>query len=159
VFLFLWDEVSFISFDQCKFEVYFVWYKCCYFFLFWGAIGLVNVILAFHSKPVFVCQWDGSPVNHRLLDIPFQSSFPNGVFWLGSWVHWHSILILLGRWWFLPFSCFCCLSIWLCVAESMLLSGYLSFLLLWFDISHPLMVLFAFIFYVQNFLYNLLMVG
>jgi hypothetical protein len=32
-------------------------------------------------------------------------------FWWGSWVHWHSILILIGMWWFLPFSCFCCLRI------------------------------------------------
>jgi hypothetical protein len=65
-------------------------------------------------------------------------------------VHWHSVLILIGMWWFLPFSCFCCLMIWLCAAKSMLLSYYLSFLLLWFDTSFPLVVVFAFIFCMQN---------
>jgi hypothetical protein len=47
-------EVSFfVLFDQCKFEVYFVWYKYCYLYLFWGATGLVE-LLAFHLKPVFI---------------------------------------------------------------------------------------------------------
>jgi hypothetical protein len=47
-------EVSFfISFDQYKFEVYFVWYKYCYSCLYLGAIGLVN-LPAFHPKPVFI---------------------------------------------------------------------------------------------------------
>jgi hypothetical protein len=44
----------FILFYQCKFEVYFVqdkyWYSC----LFSGAIGLVNLLLAFYPKPVLV---------------------------------------------------------------------------------------------------------
>jgi hypothetical protein len=45
--------VSFILFDQCKFEVYFVWDKYCYFCLFSRAIDLVN-LPDFHPKPVFV---------------------------------------------------------------------------------------------------------
>jgi hypothetical protein len=58
-------------------------------------------------------------------------------------------------WWFLPFSCFCCLRIWLYAVESVLLSDCLSFLLLWFDVSFPLVVLFTFIFCVRNYLQNL----
>jgi hypothetical protein len=36
----------FISFDQCRFEVYFVRDKYCYSCLFSGAIGLVNLLPA-----------------------------------------------------------------------------------------------------------------
>jgi hypothetical protein len=42
----------FISFDQCWFEVYFVRDKYCYSCLFLGANGLINLISAFHPKPV-----------------------------------------------------------------------------------------------------------
>jgi hypothetical protein len=44
----------FILFDQCKFKVYFVRDKYCYSCLFWGTIGLVNLLPAFHPKPVLV---------------------------------------------------------------------------------------------------------
>jgi hypothetical protein len=37
-----------------------------------------------------------------------------------------------------------------CVQLNLLFSDYLSFLLLWFDTSSSLIVLFAFIFFVQN---------
>jgi hypothetical protein len=62
---------------------------------------------------------------------------PNSVFWWGRWICWHSVLILMDMCWLLPFSCFCCLSVGLCAAESMLLSDSLSFLFLWFDTAHP----------------------
>jgi hypothetical protein len=52
--------------------------------------------------------------------------------------------------WLLPLICFYCLRTWLCTTISVLLSDYLSFLLMWFDTSHSLIVLFAFIFCVQN---------
>jgi hypothetical protein len=42
-----------ISFDQRKFEVYFVWDKYFYSCLFSGTIGLVN-LPGFHHKPVFI---------------------------------------------------------------------------------------------------------
>jgi hypothetical protein len=44
----------FITFDQCKFEVYFVQDKYCYSCLFSGAVGFVNLLPAFHPKPVFI---------------------------------------------------------------------------------------------------------
>jgi hypothetical protein len=62
------------------------------------------------------------------------------------------VLILIGMWWFLSFSSFCHLRVWLCAVESLSLSDSLPFLLLWFGTAYPLMVLFAFIFCVQNFL-------
>jgi hypothetical protein len=37
---------------------------------FGGAIGLGNLLLALHPKPVLVSV-DGSPVSNRLLDLPF----------------------------------------------------------------------------------------
>jgi hypothetical protein len=43
----------FISFDQCRFEVYFVRDEYCYSCLFWRAIGLVN-LPAFHPKPMLI---------------------------------------------------------------------------------------------------------
>jgi hypothetical protein len=43
----------FISFHQCKFEVYFVQDKFCYLCLFSGAICLVE-LPAFHSQPVLI---------------------------------------------------------------------------------------------------------
>jgi hypothetical protein len=91
-----------------------------------------------------------------LLDLPFYSSLPNGFFWWGSWDHWHSVLILIGMWWFLSCSCFCCLRVWLCTAELMLLSAFLSLLLLWFGTACLFMVLFAFISCVHNSFENLL---
>jgi hypothetical protein len=36
-----------------KFEVYFVWYEYHKFLLFWGAIGLVNLLPAFHPVKAF----------------------------------------------------------------------------------------------------------
>jgi hypothetical protein len=51
---YLYEVSFFISFDKWKFEVYFVWYKHCYSCLFWGAIDLVNLLSAFHPKPVFI---------------------------------------------------------------------------------------------------------
>jgi hypothetical protein len=48
-------EVSFfISFDQCKFDIYFVRDKYGYPGLFSGATGMVNLLLAFHPQPVLV---------------------------------------------------------------------------------------------------------
>jgi hypothetical protein len=44
----------FFSFDQCKFEVYFVRDKYCYSCLFSGAIGLVNLVPAFHPKHMLI---------------------------------------------------------------------------------------------------------
>jgi hypothetical protein len=44
----------FMSFDQCRFEVYFVRDKYCYSCLFSGAIGLVNLLPAFRPKPMFI---------------------------------------------------------------------------------------------------------
>jgi hypothetical protein len=44
----------FISFDPCRFEVYFVHDKYCYSCLFSGAIGLVNLLPAFHPKPMLI---------------------------------------------------------------------------------------------------------
>jgi hypothetical protein len=39
---------------------------------FRGAIGLVNLLPAFHPKPVLgFCLWAGSPVSNRLLALPF----------------------------------------------------------------------------------------
>jgi hypothetical protein len=48
------DCPSLFFFDQCKFEVYFVQGKYCYSCLFSGAIVLVNLLPAFHPKPVLV---------------------------------------------------------------------------------------------------------
>jgi hypothetical protein len=42
----------FILFDECRFEVSFVRDKYCYSCLFSGAIGMVNILPAFHPKPV-----------------------------------------------------------------------------------------------------------
>jgi hypothetical protein len=54
-FPFYYYGVSFfVSFDQCRFEVYFVWDTYCYSCLFWGAINLLNFLPAFLPKPVFV---------------------------------------------------------------------------------------------------------
>jgi hypothetical protein len=44
----------FISFDQCRFEVYFVRDKYCFSCLFSGAIGLVNLLPAFYPKPMLI---------------------------------------------------------------------------------------------------------
>jgi hypothetical protein len=44
----------FILFDQCRFEVYFVKDKYCYSCLFSEAIGLVNLLPAFHPKPMLI---------------------------------------------------------------------------------------------------------
>jgi hypothetical protein len=44
----------FVSFDQCRFEVYFVRYKYCYSCLFSGTIGFVNLLPAFHPKPILI---------------------------------------------------------------------------------------------------------
>jgi hypothetical protein len=44
----------FISFYQCMFEVYFVRDKYCNSCLFSGAIGLVNLLPAFHPKPMLI---------------------------------------------------------------------------------------------------------
>jgi hypothetical protein len=56
-----WSISPFISMDvllylidQCKFEVYFVRDKYCYSCLFSEAIGLRNLLPAFHPKPVLV---------------------------------------------------------------------------------------------------------
>jgi hypothetical protein len=49
-----YEMSSFVLFDQCKFEIYFVWYKYCYFCLFSGAISLVNHLSVFHPKPLFI---------------------------------------------------------------------------------------------------------
>jgi hypothetical protein len=38
----------------CKFEVYFFQDKYCYPCLFTGSMGLVNLLLAFHSQPVII---------------------------------------------------------------------------------------------------------
>jgi hypothetical protein len=55
IFSFIQYEMSFfISFHQCKFEIYFVRCKYCYSCLFSRAIDLVNLLPAFHHKPVFV---------------------------------------------------------------------------------------------------------
>jgi hypothetical protein len=54
VFPLLLVWVFFFSFDQWKFEVYFVWDKYCYYCLFSGAVGLVNLLPVFHPKPVLV---------------------------------------------------------------------------------------------------------
>jgi hypothetical protein len=47
-------SVLLISFDQCRFEVYFVWGKYCYPCLFLGKFCLVNLFPAFHSQPVLI---------------------------------------------------------------------------------------------------------
>jgi hypothetical protein len=52
-----WCIAPFISLkyiDQCKFEVYFFWYKYCYFCLFSGDLGLVNLLPSFHPKSVLI---------------------------------------------------------------------------------------------------------
>jgi hypothetical protein len=41
-------------FDQCRFEVYFVWCKYCYSCLLSGTIGLASLLPAFHPKSVLV---------------------------------------------------------------------------------------------------------
>jgi transposase InsO family protein len=46
----------FISFDQCRFEVYFVKDKYCYSCLFSGAIGFLNLLPAFHNGPAFMVE-------------------------------------------------------------------------------------------------------
>jgi hypothetical protein len=71
--------------------------------------------------------------------LSFLIHFSISVFWWSSWVHWHSVLILIDMWWFLPFSCFYCLRIWLCAAKSRLL-WLLVFLLLWCNTPCPLLV-------------------
>jgi hypothetical protein len=43
----------FLSFDQCKFEIYFFLDKLLLLPVF-RAIGLVNILLAFHPKPLLV---------------------------------------------------------------------------------------------------------
>jgi hypothetical protein len=57
---------------------------------------------------------------------------PNSVFWGWNYVCYHSVLVLIGMWWFLSFSCLSCLRVWLCAAQSMLCSTFLPFLLLFF---------------------------
>jgi hypothetical protein len=91
-------------------------------------ISLVNLLPAFHPKPVFILSIGLISSNKRLLDLPFKYSLFNGDFWWRCWVHWHSGLILIVMCWILSLSGFCCLRIWLCVVESMLPSDYLSFL-------------------------------
>jgi hypothetical protein len=59
------------------------------------------------------------------------------VFFDGRGIHWHSMLILRGMWCFLPFSCFCCVRVYVCETISMLLLDYLSALLLKFNNSYP----------------------
>jgi hypothetical protein len=54
--LLVWS-VFFILFNQCKLEVYLIWYKYYYSCLFSGAIGLVNLLPAFHPKPVKGLGW------------------------------------------------------------------------------------------------------
>jgi hypothetical protein len=44
----------FTLFDQCRFEVYFVRDKYCYSCLFSGAIALINLLPAFHPKPMLI---------------------------------------------------------------------------------------------------------
>jgi hypothetical protein len=51
---YLYGVSFFSSFEQCKFEVYFIWDKYCYSCLFSGAVGLVNLLPSFHPKPVLV---------------------------------------------------------------------------------------------------------
>jgi hypothetical protein len=46
----------FISFDQCRFEVYFVRDKYCYSCLFLGAIGLVNLNRIFSKKEIQIAK-------------------------------------------------------------------------------------------------------
>jgi hypothetical protein len=55
---------------------------------------------------------------------------------------------LTDTWWFLSFSCFCCLWIWVCAADSMLLSECFSVLLMRFNTSHPFVDMFVFVLYV-----------
>jgi hypothetical protein len=50
--LLVWGILLYM-FGQCKFEVYFVGDKYCYFCLFSVAIGLVNLLSDFHPKSAF----------------------------------------------------------------------------------------------------------
>jgi hypothetical protein len=135
----------FISFGQCKFEIYFSWYKYCYSCPFLVAIDLVNLLPTFYSKPCLF-------LSIRWISCKLQSVVSSFFIQFAKWcllMGKMNPLILMGKWWFLLFSCFCCLRIWLCAAESMLLSDYLWFILS-SGTSCPLVVLFAFIFCVQN---------
>jgi hypothetical protein len=58
--------MTYLLFDQCKFEVYFVQHKYCYSWLFSGAIGFVNLLPAFHPTPVLV--------SVIVMGLPFSSS-------------------------------------------------------------------------------------
>jgi hypothetical protein len=51
---YLYGVSFFISFDQSRFEVYFVQDKYYYLCLFSGTIGLENIPPAFHSQPVLI---------------------------------------------------------------------------------------------------------
>jgi hypothetical protein len=143
----------FVSFYWCKLEVSFVRSTYCCSCLFSGAISLLN-LLAFHPKPFLSIK--KVSCKQQIVTCSFLIQFAKHCPLMWELILWHSMLIFIGIWLLLSFSCFCWLRIWVCAAESMLLSYDLSFLLLQFNIYSPLMVLFAFIFCVQSSLQNLL---
>jgi hypothetical protein len=118
----------------------FVWYICCNYCLFSGAIGSVNLLPAFHCKPMFISINKEGFYKEGIVGSSFIIQFARWCLLMKELSSWYSVLILISVWWILPFSCVCCLRIWLCPAKSMLLCGYLSFILLCFDISCHLVV-------------------
>jgi hypothetical protein len=65
----------FILFDQCKVEVYFVQDKYCYSCLFLGAIGLVNLLQAFHPKPVLISVDERVSCKQQIVGFSFLIQF------------------------------------------------------------------------------------
>jgi hypothetical protein len=126
-----------------------------YSHLFSGAVSLIYLILAFNPKPVFISVNRWVFYKQQIVWSSFTIQFVKQCLLIEEL----SPLVLgvnIDRYVsFLPCSCFCCLRIWLCAAESMPLYDYLSSLL-YINNFGPLMVLFAFIFCVQNSLENFL---
>jgi hypothetical protein len=51
---YLYEVSFFVSFDQCKFDFSFVWYKYFYPCLFSGDFSLVNHLSDFHTEPLIL---------------------------------------------------------------------------------------------------------
>jgi hypothetical protein len=74
----------FISIDQCRFEVYFLQDKYCYSCLFSGAIGLVNLLPAFHPKPMLISIDEIGLFKQQIVGSSFLIQFIKGCLLMGE---------------------------------------------------------------------------
>jgi hypothetical protein len=99
------------------YEICCVWYKYCYTCMFWGAIGMVNLLPDLHIKLVFISVNKLGLLQttdcHIFLFNPVcqMVSFDGWVEFINS-VNTDTCVVILA------FSCFCCLRIWLWAANS-----------------------------------------